>query len=153
MDDRLAESTAKTVYVTAGDVKVSSSPCTFTTVLGSCVSVCLYDPVLRCGGMNHFMHVGSNPRSPGDTRWSGPAIHQLIDSMIRLGSNPGHLVAKVVGGANVMKAITYRIGDINAAEALEELKRRRIRVSTTIVGGDESRKIRFRSYTGEVELI
>lgn len=140
------------IYMHAGDVKVSSDPCVFITVLGSCISVCLYDLVHCYGGMNHFMHVGIDPVNQKNTRWSQPALHQLIAKMKRLGSDPRELVAKVIGGANVMRAITTKVGDHNAFSAYIELEKWGIPVLEADIGGTASRKLCFNSYTGEIEL-
>lgn len=44
------------VTLLQGEVHVSGDPAVeVSTVLGSCVSTCLYDPVARIGGINHFL--------------------------------------------------------------------------------------------------
>jgi chemotaxis protein CheD len=142
-----------TVFVQAGDVAVSREPCDFTTVLGSCVSVCLYDLVNCWGGMNHFMHVGRNNTDPNDARWSRPAIHLLLEKMLRLGASPHDLKAKIFGGANVLSCIKAKIGENNYSAAYVELEAYGIPIIAGSVGGSLSRRVAFRSDTGEVQIL
>ena len=44
----------KTIYVKLGELGVSKEPAVIKTVLGSCISVCVYDSRLKCGGLCHF---------------------------------------------------------------------------------------------------
>jgi chemotaxis protein CheD len=143
----------KTVFINAGDVVASRQPHRYTTVLGSCISVCLYDLENCWGGMNHFMHVGQSPDQSQDARWSTPAIRRLLQKMCRLGSNPADLTAKLFGGANVMAAITSRIGERNLQAALTELEIYGIPVLEGSVGGNNSYHIEFLSDTGEVRVV
>ena len=70
------------VYLHAGQIAVASEPAAITTILGSCVAVCLRDPDSRVGGMNHFLlpHHVERERSP---RFGSCAIPALIDAVVR----------------------------------------------------------------------
>jgi len=72
------------VTLWAGDIFVSEKQIRMTTVLGSCVSVCLFDR-LRCfGGMNHYLLP-----SPGEGGRHGEwSIRELYQRMLALGSHP-----------------------------------------------------------------
>jgi len=146
-------SDVKNVYIHAGDVEVSSEPCVFSTVLGSCVSVCIYDKTAGWGGMNHFMHVGLNSENPLDTKWGLPAISMLIQKLQGLGSRPKDLTVQVIGGGKVVEGITMNIGHKNVEEAFSELKRWGVPIVATDTGGETHRRLRFHSHTGRVELL
>jgi chemotaxis protein CheD len=132
------------VYLHAGQLFASTGPAAITTVLGSCVAVCLHDPSTRLGGMNHFLlplHV-ERDRSP---RFGTIAVPQLVDAVVRAGASPRTLVAKVFGGASVIGAIASarRLGDENARLAFRLLEEAGIPVLDHDVGGSRGRKVVF----------
>lgn len=121
------------------------------TVLGSCVSVCLYDPVRRVGGMNHFMLPGEElaGMSSGSPRYGAHAMEQLLNRVIGLGADPRALEAKVVGAGRVIGGM-QDIGKRNAAFAMEYLQERNIRIAAVEVGDIYPRKVLFAPSTGRL---
>lgn len=139
------------LYLFPGSVFASKSPHIVDTVLGSCISVTLFDPVLRLGSINHFMLPVWNGDGVASNRYGDIAIQHLIKKMIEMGSNRSDLVAKVFGGSEINQPNGYfRIGARNTAIAFDLLKREKIRVASQSVGGNLSRKLVFRSDNGEV---
>lgn len=133
-------------YVHPGQVFVSNGPGTLTTILGSCVAVCLHDPKLHLGGLNHYLL--PNRCAPGELegRYGPSAIAQLIDGMLLHGASPRRLVAHVVGGAAVLAAFdatSDHLGRRNIEIARELLSARHIPVLTWEVGGNRGRKLAF----------
>jgi len=50
------------INIVQGEHHVAKDPdVVLTTILGSCVAACLYDPVAAIGGMNHFLLPGDRP--------------------------------------------------------------------------------------------
>ena len=47
------------VTVEIGDFFATDSPALITTSLGACVSVTMFDPVMKIGGMNHIVLPGT----------------------------------------------------------------------------------------------
>ena len=137
------------VYLHAGQIAVASEPTAIVTVLGSCVAVCLWDPGSRVGGVNHFLlpHHVQLERSP---RFGNVAVPRLVDAVVRAGASRGGLVAKVFGGACVLGAVTHarRLGEENAALALDLLAPAGIPVLDRDVGGERGRKLVFVSDEG-----
>lgn len=132
------------VYLHAGQLHAASAPTAISTVLGSCVAVCLHDPIAKVGGMNHYLlplHV-EREQSP---RFGTVAVPQLIEAVIRAGASRGALVAKVFGGASVIGAMTKgrRLGEENALLAVRLLEEARIPVLDQDVGGTRGRKLVF----------
>jgi chemotaxis protein CheD len=132
------------VYLHAGQLAVATRPTAITTVLGSCVAVCLYDPVSRVGGMNHFLlpfHV-ERDRS---ARFGTVAVPQLIADVLRAGASRGTLVAKVFGGASVIGAFrtSRNLGEENSVLALRLLEEAHVPVLDRDVGGTKGRKLIF----------
>ncbi len=130
----------------------SSKPHQVTTILGSCVSVCLWDPVLQIGGLNHFMLPLWNGQGLASPRYGNIAIHKLIEKMIALGSNKRNLRAKVFGGGEVITTTIsqFHIGDRNITIAKEVLEEEKIPIVSSSVGGKQGRKIIYYTNNGEV---
>ncbi len=149
-----AETPAETVYLLPGQARIASVPTRFTTILGSCVAVCLFDPLPGLGGINHFLLPGGAP-APGDDplRWGEPATEWLVTSMLARGARAATLEAKVFGGAHLARtsgSASNRIGDRNVASAFAALDRLGIRIVARAVGGHWGRKVVFESHTGSV---
>jgi chemotaxis protein CheD len=122
-----------------------------TTILGSCVGICLYDTQLRIGGMNHYMLALWNGNGLASPRFGNIANEKLIQQTLQLGSSKVNLVAKVFGGAN--QTTSYNnIGERNVEIAFEMLERARIPVVGKSVEGEVGRKIVFDTLTGEVRM-
>ena len=132
------------VYLHAGQLATSSAPTAITTVLGSCVAVCLHDPTTGIGGMNHFLlpHPVGREHSP---RFGNVAVPQLVEAVVREGAARASLVAKVFGGASVIGAFRggRNLGQENVELALRLLAEARIPVLDHDVGGPRGRKVVF----------
>lgn len=135
------------VKVPPGEYFATPSDVAMITVLGSCVSACLWDGHRRVGGMNHFMLPGA-----GDSARLGIyAMEVLINRMLRCGAERGKLVAKVFGGANVLEGMdTLNIGSRNAEFVLEFLAEERIPVVAQDLEDLYPRKVAFFPASGRV---
>lgn len=131
---------------------VSSEPYRIVTVLGSCVAVCIWDSVLRIGGMNHFMVPFWNGDGLASPKYGNIAIPKLVEEMMAMGSQKRNMVVKVFGGGNVVDTISrqYAIGERNIRIAMEMLSELNLTIAASSLGGIQGRKIMFDSYTGEV---
>ncbi len=139
----------KGIYVHPGQLAVSAEPAAITTVLGSCVAVCLFDPVTRVGGLNHFLlplHV-ERERS---ARFGSVAVPLLIEELRKLGANRAALQAKVFGGGSIITAFRRggALGDENVTLALRLLAEAGIPVLDKDVGGQAGRKVIFHTDDG-----
>lgn len=128
---------------------VSRNPIEITTILGTCVSVCLFDPIKVIGGINHYMLPSRNGNEKASLKYGDVSIDVLIKKMVGLGANENSIVAKVFGGLEVSDSI-FRIGSRNIELATQMLKARNIKIINMDVGGKKSRKIRFSSWNHEV---
>lgn len=135
-------------YLQPGFLFVSEQPYYISTVLGSCVSVCIWDSFRQYGGMNHYIHAmdSKNQRS---TRYGSVAIPHMLKLMFKNGSTPKQLRAHIIGGGHSLFSNSV-IGDDNVAIACEMLKENGITVVTTDTGGQTGRKVVFNNYTGEI---
>lgn len=115
------------------------------TVLGSCVSVCLFDPATGVGGMNHYLLALSVQRERS-ARFGNVAMAILLDEVFRLGALRGQLRAKVFGGAHALDAPLRNgrsLGQENVELALRTLAAEGIPVVGGDVGGKRGRRILF----------
>jgi len=147
----------ESVKILPGQYHASSGAGAISTVLGSCVSTCLWDPVQRIGGMNHFMLPGdgadgASPAAPS-ARFGVYAMEVLINEMIRLGADRRRMVAKVFGGGRVLQGFdTLDVGAKNCAFVLEFLATESIPVVARDLLDVYARKLLFFPDTGKVQL-
>jgi chemotaxis protein CheD len=143
------------VYLHPGQVFASSTPCEVSTVLGSCVSVLLFDAVRRIGGASHYL-LPFEGRGDGSTpRFANAAITQLVSRMMELGSRKRDMVAKVFGGASTLaaaKAYGLTLGEKNVEAARRRLDEEGIPIVAQDVGGSGGRKLVFLTDEGHVWL-
>jgi len=123
-----------------------------TTVLGSCVSVCLWDPVARVGGINHYLLPlwnGDGLRTP---KYGNIAIPMLVEKLLEAGCSRASLKAKVFGGGSVLENSSglLNVGERNIHFAESALDEARIPVIGKDVGGTSGRKLLFITGTGDV---
>ncbi len=123
------------------------------TILGSCIAVCLYDPVRKYGGMCHYMLPLWNGEGLASPKYGNIAIERLVKKMQDLGCNKKDLIAKVFGGGEVIetKTVSFKIGERNAKLAVEKLKEHNIPIKASSMGGKLGRKIIFSTETGAVK--
>ena len=133
-------------FIHAGQIVVSDQPVTFTTILGSCVAVCLLDSRAGVGGINHFVLPESRSQHEEPGRFGNPSVSMLIEQMLKAGASTRSMTAKVFGGSSLMAGVetARRIGEANIQAALEELDRHRIGVVSKDTSGCRGRKLIFR---------
>jgi len=142
----------KRFHLHPGEFFVSSRPIVISTLLGSCVAACLYDPIKKVMGMNHFLLSGDT--SPANAplylseagRYGIHAMELLINEMMRQGAKRDHLHAKVFGGSSIMGISPrpgYRVGENNIRFILEFLALENIVLQARDLGGKQGRVIHF----------
>ena len=143
-----------TRFLQPGHVVASAEAMQITTILGSCVAVCLFDTQRRVGGMNHFMlpfFSGSGASSP---RFGNVAMTELLEKVRAAGGRLPFMQARVFGGACMfveMQSATH-LGQKNADLAIEFLSRHHIDVVQRETGGKRGRKLIFRTDEGSTCL-
>jgi len=146
----------KRISIHIGGCHASRRPSVIETLLGSCVAVCLYDPVASIGGMNHILLPGKADLKKFDNvaRYAINAMELLINRVMNLGGNKQRFMAKVFGGAHVLPAISREnwMGTKNSEFVLEFLQMEAITVVSQDLGGHDTRKIYFHTDTSDVFL-
>lgn len=123
------------------------------TVLGSCVAVCLFDPVAGIGGMNHYVYP---PRSKtqatrfSNTTFSGDlCMEGLLDSMLREGAKRERLRAKAFGGGKLFQHDeVLHVGKRNSSFAKYWLENEGIPLDYSDFHGPYARRLIFHPGSG-----
>jgi len=141
-----------TLYL--GDVHAAQEPTRLTTLLGSCIAVCLYDPVRAVGGMNHFMLPHGRMGAGESARFGVHAMERLLIALLDLGGARRRLAAKVFGGAHVLDIEESAAGvpQQNIEFVRTFLEAVGIPVIAEDVGGYRPRTLHFYTATGRVFL-
>ena len=142
------------VNILPGEYYVTNRPATIHTLLGSCVSACLFDPVNRVVGMNHFLL--SNRRYARDLptcmseagRYGIHAMELVINEMLKLGAKRQNLRAKAFGGGSIylnpaVKDNFFCVGEVNIRFVHEFLKTENIPLIAEDLGGERARVVHF----------
>jgi chemotaxis protein CheD len=141
----------RNTLITQGQFAASADPAAvIQTLLGSCVSVCLWDETAGAGGMNHLLLAGERIGNRSGYDMAGVAeMECLINGIIKIGGRRERLKAKVFGGA---KMLDYgpAIGDTNARFAFDFLEQEGIACVNSSVGGQAARALRFWPASGRV---
>lgn len=143
---------SEVIKILPGEFYVASGPLVLATVLGSCVAACLWDPLTRIGGMNHFMLADAEEgRSADSMRYGLFAMNTLIEQLVAAGALKHCLQAKVFGGARVLSGESnLRVGHDNHRFVLDYLAQRKIPLLAQDLGGNTPRKLLFFPETGKV---
>ncbi|MCP3898523.1 MAG: chemotaxis protein CheD [Desulfobacteraceae bacterium] len=136
-----------------GYIYLPEKSTSISVVLGSSVSVSLFDKKLKFGGMNHFLYPSINKKGKTTALYGNVAIATLINMMINKGSKTKHLEAQIFGGAYNPEYSEKNIGANNHAVAREILKSKKINIASEDVGGELGRKVVFDSSNSDIAIL
>lgn len=147
-------SEAKEIIIGMADFKTGRAPDHLTTILGSCVGVCLYSEAKKIGGLLHLMMplAGNSVNLAGfkKAKFADTGIPELVYSLKTQGVAPQDLVAKIFGGAKVLANVTRNVGEENAQTVTTILNEFGIPIKVKKVGGIKGYRIKFDITTGKV---
>ncbi|MDR2386827.1 MAG: response regulator [Deltaproteobacteria bacterium] len=141
------------VFILPGEYFISKQPHIISTLLGSCVAVCLYHPGQKFGGMNHYM-LPSSPTKEKSGKYGDYAIGVLLQFMERTLGNLNGLEAIISGGANVVSNITTgaQIGPRNIEIARQTLLKHHIKIIAENVGGNVGLKLHYQNWDNKLAI-
>jgi len=139
-------------YLERGCIYVSGGEGAVQTVLGSCVSVCLWDAELKCGGMNHFIYPQTNNKELATPKYGNVATMALIKLMCEEGCRVESLAAQILGGGHPDGA-SDSTGSRNVEVARKILREKGIKIMSEDVGGSIGRKVVFDLATGHIAVL
>ncbi len=133
-------------------ILISKEPQWVTTILGSCVSICLFDKTKSIGGINHYMLPYWNGEGLESPKYGNVAIFQLFQKMLAFGVKKEDIICKIFGGAEVLgdQSSVFNVGQRNIELARKTILEMGIPVVSSSTGGKLGRKIHFNTGTGEV---
>ena len=151
---------ASAVKLLPGEYYVTVEDEMIVTVLGSCVSACIRDPIRGIGGMNHFM-LPAGQRDDADrwqhgcldaaARYGNYAMELLINTILKHGGNRAHLEVKIVGGGRILTHMTD-IGQRNITFVRDYLRTEGLQVIAEDVGDIHPRKVYYLPSLGKVRM-
>jgi chemotaxis protein CheD len=141
------------ITIHIGEYYGSAEPAEIRTLVGSCVAVCLFDPIRNVGGMNHIFLPGRADLNHYDApaRFGINAMELLINRMLVLGADRRRLTAKAFGGAHMLPGIPmeknpgWKISEF----VMSFLETESIPLVSCNLGGREGRQIYFHTHTGD----
>lgn len=148
MSERVRDVKEATIHI--GGVFASRAPAIVRTVLGSCVSACLFDPLTSVGGMNHFMLPDGEQDGEQSTRYGINAMEVLINEIMKLGGERRRLRAKVFGAGHVLniESVGMAVPKRNALFVKEFLATEKIPILSQRLGGVNPLQVHFFTHAG-----
>ncbi|HUV49808.1 MAG TPA: chemotaxis protein CheD [Anaerolineae bacterium] len=145
------------IVVGVSDIRVSGDveDILITYALGSCIGIAVYDPVVKVGGLLHFMlpdsSIDLNKAVKTPAMFADTGIPLLFKSCYRLGAEKRHMIVKVAGGSNVMDNANYfRIGQKNIIALRKIFWRNNVLIDGEDIGGYYNRTVLLDISTGKV---
>ena len=143
------------VNINISEMLVTTDDVVICTVLGSCVSVCLFTEDESAGGMNHYaLPELPDVKKDDPLRYGNYSIAQLIKELCAVSGKPAHkLIAKIIGGANniASKTDSHDVGTANVLMAKKVLAEYKIKIIGEELGGDIGRKVLFHVKSGRLQ--
>ena len=147
---------ANIVKVGMADLNVCKSPDGITTQgLGSCVGICIRDPIAKVGGLAHAMLPDSTQIENNSNRFkfADTGIEDLVKKLIAMGGKKARFEAKIAGGAQMFafqsKNDMVRVGERNVEATKKKLAQLRIPVIAQDTGKNYGRTVIFYPETGD----
>ena len=142
----------KEKFLQPGEIIFSSNPMLVTTILGSCVSVCIFDKVKKIGGICHYYLPTADRMGVDDrNKYAEYAIPNLLREFKNVRSNQLDLTAKIIGGGYVIESLEIKdvhVGSENIKAAIRILEKFSINIESRAIGGSSGKKVRFETHTG-----
>ena len=136
-----------------GYIFLPHHPTVISTVLGSSISVCLYDKKTGRGGMNHFLFPRREKSQRPTAKYGNVAVAALVRMMINSGATTNNMEAQIFGGAFLPGMMSWDIGRSNVETARAMLKSRKIKIISEDTGGELGRKIVFNTSSFEIAVL
>ena len=158
------EPSLKRVFLNVGEYFFSDVPSEVKTVLGSCVTLTMYDPKTKMGAMCHGLlpkcqNYGKCEKAYATCfRYVECSVWAMLDDFAKQGVRPEQLEVKLFGGASLTTGKNglsdiYKIGQRNVQAAKEAIAEAGLKLLAFDFGGANSRRLTFRTDTGQVKLL
>lgn len=139
------------------DMKIAQHSGTLITyALGSCIGICLYDPVIKLGGLLHIMlplNMETGRKNP--LKYADTGLAEMLRQMEAKGANRSRLVVKIAGGAKMFEVTGGSLGNIglrNIESVKIQMKKQGLRIANEDVGGTVARTMSMDVETGAITV-
>ena len=152
---------AQLIRIGMAEMVISKTPATIITSVGSCIALCMYDPVIKVGGMAHIV-LPNNPFPSKETeikqKYAETAVMALFSALVSEGADRERIRAKIAGGANMflkfgLECEALDIGGNNAKMIKKKLAELHIPLIAEDTGGNHARRIKFDTDSGRMTVI
>lgn len=140
------------IYISQGEHAISEHKHeVIATLLGSCVSACLWDPVREIGGMNHVLFADETHDAANQFGHGVNGMELLINNLLRRGARRDYMRAKVFGGASMIAGLSSA-GEKNGEFVVGFLAREGISYVGGDLGGTLARRLEFWPTSGRARI-
>ncbi|BCN92898.1 putative chemoreceptor glutamine deamidase CheD 1 [Thiomicrorhabdus immobilis] len=145
-----------TVKILPGEFYVTKDNERIETILGSCISACVRDPIAGVGGMNHFMLPVDKSNNRGTelsdaNRYGNYAMENLVNALLSQGAKRERLEFKLFGGGRIMSSMT-NVGWYNIGFAFDYIYTEGFKIVSQDIGDIYPRKVLYYPITGRVRV-
>lgn len=158
MNSSLKKQSQREIFLHPGEFHFSPGQERIGTLLGSCIAICLWHPILHIGGMCHFVlpsHLQQGVHALNG-RYGVDAMEMFRASVAKHQTELKQYRASIYGGANVVSSLVKKdedtVGERNAALAMELLMANKVAIGIVDVGESWPRRISFDVSNGEVTV-
>jgi chemotaxis protein CheD len=149
----------ESIVIGMGEYAVSDSPMAILACigLGSCIAFCVYDRVVKVGGMAHVVLPRfEGPKNSNPARYANSAVSHMLGQIVKSGGAKHHLTVKIAGGAQMTLAPglrdTFKTGERNLAEVKAALERENVHLAAADTGGSAGRTVKMYLDTGRITV-
>lgn len=140
------------ITIGIADMKMAKTSGTLITyALGSCIGICLYDPLIKLGAMIHIMlPINMETGRTNTMKYADTALRETLRQMEAKGAARARMTAKIAGGARMFEVngMMGNIGQRNIESVHMCLRKEGIRLVREDVGGTVARTLLFDVSTG-----
>ncbi len=134
-----------------GEYAIERNPVVIVTLgLGSCVAVCVRDPVAKVGGMAHVMLPEGEETTDKPGKYANTAVKVLVEELLKMGAKLERLEAKIAGGASMFESKGLNVGERNVQAVKEKLKELGVKLLAEDTGGNRARSVEYNVETGKL---
>lgn len=143
--------------VGVADMKVSNNldDSIVTYSLGSCIGLVIYDPIVKVGGILHYMlpdsTIDKNKAKANPYMFADTAIPRLFKTSYQLGAKKQRIKVYIAGGAEILDQNGFfNIGKRNYMALKKMFFKNNVLINKQDVGGNVNRTVRLEVATGDI---
>lgn len=153
------------VYLKPGELYISDKPVTVSTVLGSCISITMFNRKLNLGAICHGLLPKCKHKKKRECHKTCKDLDKYVDcafihmkqQLLSYSMNKDEIEIKLFGGAEILLPHDHSkgimsVGEKNIYAATQLIKAMGFKIITSDTGGTVGRKLFFLPHTGDVYI-